>query len=309
MLVNASPNKRKHGAPVVDMAQSKLGEKIVVVDPLFLPRTWFEAPATRKNESFDGGAVAASVTPAPNKASGHAIAAKTTACLRKPLCVIVKPNHKKQRKGKMNVKEAYDIWSYQYDTNENKTRDLEAIALRQNLKGQKFSNCLEIGCGTGKNTEWLVSIADTILAVDLSEEMLSKAKQKVNSENVKIVQADINEEWSFVDNKNYDLVIFSLVLEHIENLDLVFKRLNEIVNLNGIIYIGELHPFKQYSGTKARFETADGIQVVTCFHHNISDFANSAKKYNFQIIDINEYFDNNDKNIIPRILTMIFKKR
>jgi len=209
----------------------------------------------------------------------------------------------------MNVKEAYKIWSEQYDTNENKTRDLEAISIRQNLKEQKFGNCLEIGCGTGKNTEWLVSIADNILAIDLSEEMLSKAKQKINSENVKFVQADINKEWSFTDNQKYDLATFSLVLEHIENLDIIFQRLNEAINLYGIIYIGELHPFKQYSGTKARFETTDGLQVVACFNHNISDFVNSAKKYNFQLIDINEYFDENDQNTIPRILTMIFKKK
>ncbi|MFA6276173.1 MAG: class I SAM-dependent methyltransferase [Pedobacter sp.] len=208
----------------------------------------------------------------------------------------------------MNVKEAYNIWSEQYDTNENKTRDLEAISLRQNLKEQKFGACLEIGCGTGKNTEWLVSIADNILAVDLSEEMLAKAKQKITSENVKFVQADINKEWSFTDNKKFDLATFSLVLEHIENLDIVFQRLNEVINLNGTIYIGELHPFKQYNGTKARFETADGLQVVTCFNHNISDFVHSAKKYNFQLIDINEYFDEDDKNTLPRILTMLFKK-
>lgn len=209
----------------------------------------------------------------------------------------------------MNVKEAYNIWSEQYDTNENRTRDLEAISFRQTLKEQKFDNCLEIGCGTGKNTEWLVSIADNILAIDLSEEMLSKAKQKINSENVKFVQADINAEWSFIDNNKYDLATFSLVLEHIENLDLIFQRLNEVINSNGIIYIGELHPFKQYNGTKARFETAEGLQVVTCFNHHISDFVNSARKYNFQLIDINEYFDENDKNTIPRILTMIFKKK
>ena len=139
--------------------------------------------------------------------------------------------------------------------------------------------------------------------------MLSKAKQKINSENVKFVQADINREWSFIDDKKYDLATFSLVLEHIENLDLIFQRLNEVINFNGIIYIGELHPFKQYNGTKARFETADGLQVVTCFNHNISDFVNSARKYNFQLIDINEYFDENDKSTIPRILTMILKKK
>lgn len=208
----------------------------------------------------------------------------------------------------MNVKEAYKIWSEQYDTNENRTRDLEAISLRQTLKGQHFDSCLEIGCGTGKNTEWLVTIADNVFAIDMSEEMLSIAKKKNNAQNVSFVQADINKEWHFTESKKYDLVTFSLVLEHIENLDSIFQKLHEVVSSNGIIYIGELHPFKQYNGTKARFETTNGVEVVTCFTHNISDFVNSARKYEFQLLDVNEYFDDNDRTEIPRILTLIFKK-
>ena len=169
----------------------------------------------------------------------------------------------------MNVKHAYKIWSEQYDTNENKTRDLEAISLRKNLKGQHFTHCLEIGCGTGKNTAFLQEISDYVLAVDFSIEMLEKAKQKINSHHVKFIQADISKEWNFTGNTKYDLVTFGLVLEHIESLDMIFQKLNEVVNSNGIIYIGELHPFKQYSGSKARLETADGLQEVTCFTHHI----------------------------------------
>lgn len=52
----------------------------------------------------------------------------------------------------MNVQQAYNIWADQYDTNQNKTRDLEGIALREILQDIHFENCLEIGCGTGKNT-------------------------------------------------------------------------------------------------------------------------------------------------------------
>lgn len=209
----------------------------------------------------------------------------------------------------MNVREAYKIWSEQYDTNENKTRDLEAISLRKNLKGQHFTHCLEIGCGTGKNTEFLMEISDQVVAVDFSAEMLAKAKQKINSHHVKFIQADINKEWTFTGNTKYDLVTFGLVLEHIESLDMIFEKLNEVVNPNGIIYIGELHPFKQYSGSKPRFETVDGLQEVTCFTHRISDFVTSAKKHDLQLVDVSEYFDDNDKSSIPRILTMIFKKK
>jgi predicted TPR repeat methyltransferase len=207
----------------------------------------------------------------------------------------------------MNVNEAYKTWADIYDTNINKTRDLEAISLRETLAFIKFDKCLEIGCGTGKNTECLMSFANNIIAVDLTPEMLFKAKEKIKSKKVTFVQADINDDWTFVSHK-VDLIVFSLVLEHIENLDSIFKKASETINSGGYIYIGELHPFKQYTGTKARFETNEGTQTVTCFNHNISDFTQLAIKYGFIIIDINEYFDNNDRSSMPRILTLMLKK-
>ncbi len=208
----------------------------------------------------------------------------------------------------MNTKQAYNIWSKQYDTNINKTRDLEAIVLRKVLENIHFNSCLEIGCGTGKNTEWLITKAKQITAADLSEEMLAKAKEKISSEIVQFIQADITFDWTF-SKKQYDLVTFSLVLEHIQNLDHVFQEVSKSLAKEGLVYIGELHPFKQYEGSKARFETEDGIQVVECFNHNISDFIDSAKKHNLELINIDEYFDGNDRTTIPRILTLLFQKK
>ena len=206
----------------------------------------------------------------------------------------------------MSVQKAYDNWSHQYDTNVNKTRDLEALALRETLAGIDFENCLEIGCGTGKNTAWLLTKAKKITAVDLSAEMLAKAKAKINNDRVEFIQADILEDWDFAHRK-YDLVSFSLVLEHIEDLDPVFKKVSGIIAPGSYVYIGELHPFKQYSGSKARFDTDEGQHIVSCFNHNISDFIQAAKKYGFSIVNIDEYFDEDDRNTIPRILTILLR--
>lgn len=208
----------------------------------------------------------------------------------------------------MDVKQAYNIWADQYDSNSNKTRDLEAISLRAILPDIKFNNCLEIGCGTGKNTEYLITKAKQVTAVDLSNEMLAKARQKINSDSVQFIQTDIKNDWTFV-SKQYDLVTFSLVLEHIENLNDIFKKVSNVISSNGFVYVGELHPFKQYTGTKARFDTEAGQQIVTCFNHNISDFTLSAKQNSFEIIDIAEYFDENDKTIIPRIIALLLRKK
>ena len=207
----------------------------------------------------------------------------------------------------MNVKQSYNSWAERYDTDSNKTRDLEAEALRTTLSGFHFNNCLEIGCGTGKNTEWLLKKASHITAVDLSDNMLAQAKRKISSSSILFKQADITQAWEFGGRK-YDLICFSLVLEHIERLDHVFQESAAVIAPGGYVYIGELHPYKQYSGTKARFDTDEGQHILTCFNHNISDFAQSAKRYNFQIVHIDEYFDEDNRTKPPRILTLLLRK-
>jgi ubiquinone/menaquinone biosynthesis C-methylase UbiE len=204
------------------------------------------------------------------------------------------------------IREAYDTWSSQYDSDLNKTRDLEAIALQKVLAGRFFANVLEAGCGTGKNTIWLAQNSKTLLSVDLSPNMLQKAKQKVRDDHVRFQEVDITHKWEFTDDR-FDLITFSLVLEHIQDLGHVFQQASEKLLAGGLVYMGELHPFKQYTGSKARFENKDGIHVVNCFTHHISDFVSAAKINNLSLIDIQEFFDSGS-DPLPRILTLLFRK-
>jgi ubiquinone/menaquinone biosynthesis C-methylase UbiE len=206
----------------------------------------------------------------------------------------------------MSVQKAYDEWSLQYDTNVNRTRDMEAIAIKETLAHISFETCLEIGCGTGKNTNWLLTKAKSITAVDMSAEMLAKAKEKINTQKVNFIQADILKNWDF-GNSKFNLISFNLVLEHIEDLELVFKKAFTVLAAGGYLYIGELHPFKQYTGSKARFTTDHGEQVVSCFTHHVSDFIIAAKRTGLKIITLNEYFDEDNRHEGPRILSILFK--
>jgi 2-polyprenyl-3-methyl-5-hydroxy-6-metoxy-1,4-benzoquinol methylase len=207
----------------------------------------------------------------------------------------------------MSIEQAYNRWAAQYDTNKNRTRDLEAVALRAALADVSFETCLEIGCGTGKNTEWLARRAMHITAVDLSAAMLGRARKKVNSNKVAFQQADVTKPWDFV-AQVYDLVTFSLVLEHIQNLDFIFEQTATALKTGGYVYIGELHPFKQYTGTKARFDTEEGRQEVECYTHHISEFVQTAKQYGLKLVELDEFFDDNDRTGIPRILTLLLQK-
>lgn len=208
----------------------------------------------------------------------------------------------------MSTQELYDQWSATYDAVENKTRDLEKHAAQYVLNNISFDSVIELGCGTGKNTEWLAERTTHVTAIDLSEEMMAKAKEKIQLPNVVFQQADITQPWTFTDRKA-DLITCSLILEHIEDLASLFEQVSNHLKENGHFYICELHPFKQYSGSKARFETAGGTQVLPCYIHNITDYTEAAEANGFTLMHLQEWFDDNNRNNIPRLISFLFKKQ
>jgi len=110
----------------------------------------------------------------------------------------------------MNNQQAYNTWAGNYDTVINRTRDVEARALRAVLSELSFSQVLETGCGTGKNTEWFAEKAASVTCLDFSEEMLQQARQKITAGHVHFQQADIRIPWQ-VPAGHFDLVSTSLV--------------------------------------------------------------------------------------------------
>jgi ubiquinone/menaquinone biosynthesis C-methylase UbiE len=207
----------------------------------------------------------------------------------------------------MKISDAYNEWSAQYDTNANRTRDMEKVAAQSLLKDVVYRNVLELGCGTGKNTEWLIEKADHLTALDFSEKMMEVAKQKVNSPQVIFKQADLTQSWP-VDDNQFDLITCSLVLEHIEDLTHIFKEASRALTQGGHFYLTELHPFKQYNGTKARFERTDGTFELVVFVHHVSDYVSAGLANGFKVLVLKEWFDEDGSNKLPRLLSLVFQK-
>ncbi len=205
----------------------------------------------------------------------------------------------------MQTQDAYNNWANTYDHVTNKTRDLEAIAIRTVLNGNHFDKVLEIGCGTGKNTVWLAGLCNQLTAVDFSTEMMQLAQQKISSPNIRFKQADITMPWQL---EKVDLITCSLVLEHIENIDFVFQQAATVLEAKGQFYICELHPYKQLQGSRAKFEKDGHTLHLEYFVHHISDFISAARQHGLACKDLQEWFDNGDRNEIPRLVSYLFKK-
>jgi len=205
----------------------------------------------------------------------------------------------------MGIQNAYNEWSEIYDSNDNRTRDLDKSVTREALAGQHFNSILELGCGTGKNTIFLAQIGTSIHALDFSQGMLEKAKEKVKAANVRFSTADLTERWPCEDSA-HDLITCNLVLEHIAELSHIFSEAARVIQPSGRFLINELHPFRQYHGTKARFESGQEIVEVEAYVHHISDFTKAAHANGLKLVKLDEYWHAEDRGKPPRLISLIF---
>jgi ubiquinone/menaquinone biosynthesis C-methylase UbiE len=204
-----------------------------------------------------------------------------------------------------DVASAYDVWADSYDAMANATRDLDARTLRE-LLNPSGRDVVEVGCGTGKNTVWLAEHGRSVVALDFSAGMLAKARERVTAANVRLVQQDLRTTWPLAD-ASADLVTFDLVLEHVERLAPVLGEAARVLRPGGLVYVCELHPFRQLKGGQAQFAGADGETVrVTAFHHDIADHVNAAVAAGLRIERLHEIRD--EAGGVPRLVVVIARR-
>ena len=202
-------------------------------------------------------------------------------------------------------KTAYDRWAAQYDTDANDTRDLNAKVLRKQDFIESENDVLEVGCGTGLNTEWLAAQAGHVVATDVSGEMLARARERLENDSVTLQQLDVTEPWPF-EARRFDAVVATLVLEHVEALGPVFREARRTLRDGGTFYLAELHPYRQFGGTQAHFEdenTGETV-VIDAFTHPVSEFVNAGVEAGFAVQAMGEWRAEGDEH--PRLLTIRF---
>jgi len=176
---------------------------------------------------------------------------------------------------------------------------------RQVLGDRRAHAILETGCGTGKNTVFLAEIGESVLALDFSEGMLSRAREKVPARHVTFAEADLTQRWPCED-RSRDLIVCNLVLEHIADLSFVFAEAARCLEPGGRLFACELHPFRQYQGTQANFQRDQGTTEIPAFVHNLSDFTQAARAHGLSLDDLNEWWHAEDQGLPPRLISFLW---
>jgi ubiquinone/menaquinone biosynthesis C-methylase UbiE len=202
---------------------------------------------------------------------------------------------------------AYDRWSPIYETNENATRDLAAEVLQGQLSHWQDRDALEIGCGTGLNTGRLAEHCRMLLALDFSTGMLHQARTKVAAAHVCFGQQDIRRPWGLAAD-SVDLIVCTLVLEHIEDLSHAFEQAARILRPGGEFFLCELHPFRQMAGRQAQFTDAGSgkLFLVPAYLHAVSDYLNASIKHGFELVRVDEWHDEAvvSETTLPRLFSL-----
>lgn len=205
------------------------------------------------------------------------------------------------------VRAAYDLWAASYDVDVNATRDLDAAVLRATALPLEGASIVEFGAGTGKNTAYLAARARAVVALDLSEGMLAKARERVSAPHVRFVQHDITTRWPVPDG-SADLVIGNLVLEHIADCTPVFAQARRVLRPGGLAVLCELHPYRQWRGAGARIAGPDGETPVQTFIHTTAGFIMAGLAAGFTLTGMAEVGDGPEDGSAgpPRLLQLIF---
>ena len=210
-----------------------------------------------------------------------------------------------------DVAAGYDRWSAQYDNDRNLTRDLDGVVLRTHprldIAGR---SALEIGCGTGKNTEWLARHAAGVVAIDFSAGMLKVAAERVQQTHVRFVQHDVRERWPVAD-RSIDVIVGNLVLEHVEDLGHIYAEAARVLRAGGQLYFCELHPFRQWRGVQAHFTEQSSGEVVhiSACPHSVSEYVNPALQLGLTLEEIGEWLEPDAaSDAHPRLLSVLFTR-
>jgi 2-polyprenyl-3-methyl-5-hydroxy-6-metoxy-1,4-benzoquinol methylase len=128
-----------------------------------------------------------------------------------------------------------------YDTDKSRTQNVSTIAqtILQEVSFSKEMSIMDFGSGTGLLLSEIAPYVGKITAVDISSAMndvLESKKESIQC-SLQIVQMDLTKETL---EQQFDIIISSMTIHHVEDVLSLFKKFHSLLNNNGVIAIADL---------------------------------------------------------------------
>ncbi len=178
---------------------------------------------------------------------------------------------------------AYDLWSASYD----QQPDNLMLALDESIFSQLINNIsientviLDIGCGTGRHWDTiLVKKPQKLIGFDVSEGMLKILREKFpHAESYRSSGHQLDR----INDSSCDLIISTLAVAHIENLEEAFYEWNRVLKTGGDIIITDYHPEALAKGAERTFCHNNKIISVKNHIHALEKIRALGRRLNWR---------------------------
>ncbi len=151
-------------------------------------------------------------------------------------------------------------------------------ALLPDLAGKTV---LDIGCGSGKNAFDFSLSAKHVLAIDISEKMLSLAMKENNNSNITYKRLAM-EDLSALDGP-FDFIYSSLAFHYCLDFTTLIKDCYRLLSCGGILLFSQMHPINTANKANDRYveENEDGEK-----YYPLSDYQSEGERHINWYVDV-----------------------
>lgn len=181
-------------------------------------------------------------------------------------------------------------------------KNIEEPALRKLLvdKIKKSTKILDAGCGEGRTIKLSLSLGATpenITGVDLSQELLNRAKEEIPA--INILRADFSQRNGKIGNESFDLIISNMVLDYLDDkrFNMALKNFFGWLKDGGSLVFQLSHPVREvskindlprYFERKMWMDETPWGDKTEYNHRPISDYVNAVIRNGFCLETLQE---------------------
>jgi ubiquinone/menaquinone biosynthesis C-methylase UbiE len=186
--------------------------------------------------------------------------------------------------------DAYDLWSANYDRQPgNLMLDLDEVLFSKLLKSIELENknVADIGCGTGRHWNKILAKNPALLTgFDVSDGMLARLKEKYPAAYAYKITDDL-----FMEARNapFDVILSTLTVAHIGNLERALNRWCEILKADAEIVITDFHPKMLAFGGKRTFRYKNKSLAVRNYVYPVETIKDVLQGNGFNIVKEEEF--------------------
>ncbi len=200
---------------------------------------------------------------------------------------------------RLPTREGYDRWSACYDDEDNPLIALEEPKVAELLEPVGGLRILDLGCGTGRHALRLAAAGANVTAIDFSDGMLARARERAGSLPIHFHTHDLTQPLPFAD-ASFDRIVCGLVLDHIPELKPLFGEMRRVCSPGGFAVISVMHPAMMLRGVEARFtDRTTGREIrPASTRHQLTDYIKAVLAAGWKLDHASEH--NADEALVAR---------